>query len=132
MALPGKHAGVLKGGTAIMEISEATFTINGEVVDVSTFDSDGWRERILNLRDATISLSGFYDPTDTTGQVQIRDAQLAQEVVEDIQVRADATDPSTGLECDAVVETFEINPTVEGAVAVSITLQSTGPITVPA
>jgi predicted secreted protein len=131
MALPGKHAGVLIGGTPMLEISEATFTINGEVVDVSTFDSDGWRERILNLRDATISLSGFYDPSDTTGQVALRDAQLAQDVVEDVQVRADASVASTGLECDAVVETFEINPTVEGAVAVSITLQSTGPITIP-
>lgn len=131
MALPGKHAGVFIGGVAMLEISDATFTINGEVVDVSSFDSDGWRERILNLRDATISITGFYDPTDSTGQVALRDAQLAQDVVEEVQVRADASDATTGLECDAVVETFEISPAVEGAVGVSITLQSTGPITVP-
>jgi hypothetical protein len=37
---------------------------------------------------------------------------------------------TSGFICDAYVETFEINAAVEGAVTVSITLQSSGPIAV--
>jgi len=30
----------------VAEINDATFTINGEIVDISSFDSGGWRERL--------------------------------------------------------------------------------------
>lgn len=130
MALPGKHARVALGANAVLGINDATFTINGEIVDVSDFESGGWRERLQNLRDASISISGFYNPGDSTGQVVFRQAILTQAVVEGVTVLADASDPTSGFECDALVETFEIAPSVEGAVPVTISLQSTGIISV--
>jgi|SRR5690554_4776851 len=131
MAYPGKHAAVLIGNDLVAEINDATFTINGEIVDITHFGSGGWRERLLNLRDATISISGFYAAGDTTGQQAIRTAILTQALVEEVKVLADATDPTTGFQCDAFPESFEISAAVEGAVTVSITLQSHGPITIP-
>lgn len=130
MALPGKHATVKIASDAVLGINDATFTINGEIVDVSTFESGGWRERLQNLRDATITISGFYDPSDTTGQIVFRTAVLTQAVVEDVIVLADSNSATSGFVCDAFVESFEISPSVEGAVPVSITLQSTGQISV--
>ena len=125
MAYPGKHAGVFIDSDLVAEINDATFTINGEVVDISSFDSDGWRERLLNLRDATIAISGFYASDDTTGQNVLRTAILTQALV-----LADVTEATSGFICDALVETFEISAAVEGAVTVSITLQSSGEIAV--
>lgn len=130
MAYPGKHAGVFIDNNLVAEINDATFTINGEIVDISSFDSGGWRKRLLNLRDATISISGFYADGDTDGQVALRTAILTQALVEDVKVLADVNVATSGFICDAYVETFEINAAVEGAVTVSITLQSSGPIAV--
>jgi len=130
MAFPGKHAGVYIGNNLVQEINEATFTINGEIVDISSFDSGGWRERLLNLRDATITISGFYVPSDTNGQAALRTALLTQALVEDVKVLADVNTATSGFICDAYVESFEISAAVEGAVTVSITLQSTGQIVV--
>ena len=89
MAYPGKHAGVFIANDLVAEINDATFTINGEIVDISSFDSGGWRERLLNLRDASISISGFYVSDDTTGQNVLRTAILTQALVEDVKVLAD-------------------------------------------
>lgn len=114
----------------VAEINDATFTINGEIVDISSFDSAGWRERLLNLRDATISISGFYSDGDTDGQVALRTAILTQALVEDVKVLADVNTATSGFICDAYVESFEISAAVEGTVTVSITLQSSGPISV--
>ena len=93
MAYPGKHAGVFIDNNLVAEINDATFTINGEIVDISSFDSGGWRERLLNLRDATISISGFYSDGDTDGQVALRTAILTQALVEDVKVLADVNGP---------------------------------------
>lgn len=131
VAYPGKHAAVKIGSDLVAEINDATFTINGEIVDITHFGSGGWRERLLNLRDATISISGFYDGGDENGQAVIRDAILSQAMVENMQVLADAEEPASGFQCDAFPESFEINAAVEGAVTVSITLQSHGLISVP-
>ena len=130
MALPGKHARVLVDGNPVLGINDATFTINGEVVDVSDFESGGFRQRLQNLRDASISISGFYNPDDSTGQVLMRTAVLTQALVEGVTVLADASNPASGFTCDAFVEKFEIAPSVEGAVPVSISLQSSGEIVV--
>jgi predicted secreted protein len=130
MALPGKHARVLLNGTPILGINDATFTINGEIVDVSDFESGGFRARLQNLRDAAISISGFYDPADSTGQVVLRTAVLTQALVEGLSILADAAVATSGFTCDAFVETFEISPSVEGAVPVSVSLQSHGEIEV--
>jgi TP901-1 family phage major tail protein len=130
MAYTGKHAGVFIANDLVAEINDATFTINGEIVDISSFDSGGWRERLLNLRDASISISGFYVSDDTTGQNVLRTAILTQALVEDVKVLADVNVATSGFICDAFVETFEINAAVEGAVTVSISLQSSGQIAV--
>ncbi len=126
MAKPGKNAEVNFGGDKVLGLNDATFTVNGELVDVSRFSGDGWRQRISNLKDATISISGFFNPADSSGQILAQTSILQGDKISNVAVLADGTN---GLKCDAYVETFEISPAVEGAVGVSITLQSDGEIT---
>ena len=130
MAYAGKHSEVKFGANTVAKINDASFTINGEVIDVSAFDGEGWSEFIQGLRDADIDISGFYDATDTNGQVVARAAILTQNIVSDVTVLSNANLATSGFTCDAFVETFEISTTVDGAVELSISMQSSGPIAV--
>lgn len=130
MAIAGKKSVVKIGNDNILGINDATFTLNGEIVDVSVFCQGGWRSRLQNLKDATISISGFYEPDDTTGQVVLRTAILNQDKVEDFTVLSDKEVATSGFTCDVFIETFEIAPAIEGAVAVTISVQSDGEVVV--
>ncbi len=125
-ALPGKYALVQVGVSTASLINDATFAINGEIVDISAFGEQGFRRTLQNLIDADITISGFYDPDDTDGQVALRSAVLNQDSV-NVSVLPDGT---SGFSCDAFVESFEVTTGVEGAVEVSISMQSDGEITV--
>ena len=127
MALPGKNAEVNIGANLVAEINDATFTVNGEIVDVSAFGQAGFRKRLANLVDANVSISGFFDPSDTDGQVALRTAAIGGTKIEDLEVLADGTN---GFKADQFVESFEIAPAIEGAVPVSISLQSDGEVEV--
>ena len=112
MAYPGKHAGVFIDNNLVAEINDATFTINGEIVDISSFDSGGWRERLLNsvMRRSPSPASmpmGYRRPGGSSTAI------LTQALVEDVKVLADVNVATSGFICDAYVETFEINAAVE-------------------
>lgn len=49
--------------------------LSADTIDVTTLDSDGYREFIQGIKDAgEISISGFFNPADTTGQRALYDA----------------------------------------------------------
>lgn len=125
MALPGKNALVKVDSEIVAEINDVTFSINGEIVDTSSFDQDGFRRRIRNLTDANVSIAGFYDPDDTDGQVDMRTKAIDGSKVEGVEVLPDGVN---GLKCDCYVETWEITAGVEGAIGISISLQSDGEV----
>lgn len=130
MALPGRNAAVKIGANSVEKVQEATFALDGELIDVTNFDSDGWREKIQGIRGATVNVSGFYDPTDTTGQVAIRGAWLAGTKLTDVTVLADAATATSGFTADMFVASFEISPATENAVGFSAALESDGAIAV--
>lgn len=126
MALPGKNAKVKIGVNDVKGLNEATFTANGENIEVSTFDSDGWRERMQGLKDFTMSLTGYYDPTDTNGQVAIRTAWLnGDDVTVDYLV-----DGTNGFSGAYKVASCEITAAAAGEVAVTFELESNGALTI--
>jgi predicted secreted protein len=92
--------------------------------DVTAFGDD-WVRRVVGLRDASYSLSGFWRPTDTTGQIVIRNAFIAGTSVW-IQFLPDGT---TGFAQEALVSSFEISTSVDGVSEVSIELEGNGAIT---
>ena len=130
MALAGKNAAAKIGAAIVKEVNDANFSLDGELVDVTTFDADGWQKRLQGVKGASVSIGGYYDPTDTTGQVALRAAWLAGTKVPAVTVLADKSVATSGFKADCFVSTFEISPGVDGAVSFSASLESDGPVTV--
>lgn len=108
----------------VAELNDGTQTIDGTNIDITEFGDD-WINRIQGLKDGTYSLSGFYAPSDTDGQVAIRDA-LINDTTLYVQFLHDGTN---GFQQEVKVATFEVSASVDGAVEVSIDLEGTGTIT---
>jgi hypothetical protein len=129
-ALAGKECVVYASTTglpaswnAIMELKDANLASKAASIDVSQF-GDSFMERILGLKDTSLTLSGFWEPDDTTGQIVIRDSWLADS---DLYI-AVAFDGTNGFSSKYVCSTFGIQATVAGSTDLSITVDSTGPL----
>lgn len=126
MALPGKNAKVKIGADVIQDLNDASFSVSGDSLDTTNFESNGWKEKLQGLKEFSMSLSGFYKPTDTNGQVVLRDALLnSNTVTVDYLV-----DGLVGFQGTYVVSSFETGASVSGEVTVSFSLESTGALTV--
>ena len=129
MAIAGKTLAV-KVGTAtagpytrVAELKEASLSQSGNNQDISTFDAT-WIRRMQGLKDGTYSLSGFYSPTDTAGQVAIRNAWLNDTTLF-VQFLPNGT---AGFQQEVRVSSYEVSASAEGAQEVSIELEGTAPI----
>lgn len=107
----------------VSDLNDASMSMEGDNQDISTFGSD-YIKRLQGLKDASYSLSGFYDPTDTNGQVAIRSAFLDDST---LFVRF-LPDGSTGFQQEVKVSSFEVSASADGVIEVSIDLEGTGPI----
>lgn len=125
MAVAGKNAKVTVAGADVKGLNSADITINGDTIDVTTFLSGGWIEKIQGLKSAELSIEGFYLSDDTTGQTALRTALLNGDPV-DMQTLLDGT---TGWSGSFLVTSFEDSASVDGEVGRSISLESTGAIT---
>lgn len=127
-AVAGKGASFKVGANAIGGLNEGTITINGETIDVTTFLSGGWIEKIQGLKSAEISLSGFWLPDDANGQTALRTSFLAG-TPSTLSALLDGTNGWTG---DFLMTSLEIGAAVDGEVSISMSFESTGAITVVA
>jgi predicted secreted protein len=110
------------------DLKEASMSQSGNNQDVSTFGS-AWIRRIQGLKDATYSLSGFYNPSDADGQAALRAAWLGDAPIT-VQFLPDGT---TGFQQSVRVSTYEVSASVDGVQEVSIELEGDGAISaVPA
>ena len=128
MALKGCAASFLVGVNTVAELNSITNSVTGDTLDTTTFDSSCTREFIQGLKSGTIDISGYYDPTDTNGQVAIIAALLAGNNIDDPKFLVDGTNGFTAEE--AVCSTLSIGAAVEGLVTFSATLQLSGTISV--
>ncbi len=125
MSLPGKNARVKIGANTVQGLNDASFSANGETLDVTTFESNGWKEKIQGLKEFNLSVSGFYEPTDANGQVVLRDAWLnGTEPTVDYLV-----DGTVGFRGTYLVTSMEMGASASGEVSVSFELESTGALT---
>lgn len=130
MAIAGNNLVVKVGGAAagpfntVRELKEASISQSGNNQDVSTLGSS-WIQRIQGLRDASYSVSGYYDSGDTSGQVAVRSAWISNSPLF-VQFLPDG---ATGFQQEVKVSSYEVSASVEGAQEVSIELEGTGAIT---
>ena len=124
----GKNVTFSLNGTAIGTfLSNVSLTRNGDTLDVTTFgDSD--REFIQGLRSATITISGYFDPTASTGP----DAVLATAFGDADGVAFSlvfGTGTTVTYSGSCLVASYETTAAVDGLIAFSASLTATGAIT---
>jgi predicted secreted protein len=76
MAVTGTGGAVKLGTNKIAEISNWSLDLGADDVEITSFDSEGWKEYLAGLREWSGSIEGNFDSTDTTGQKAILNAWL--------------------------------------------------------
>ena len=130
MALAGHGASFLLGTNTVASLTNISNPLTGDTLDTTDFSSTGLRTFVAGLRTGTIDISGFYDTTDTNGQVAMATAFLAGTVLTTTQKPKFLTDGTNGFEGDGVISAYSVDATVDGLVGFSATIQLTGTISV--
>lgn len=128
MALKGCNASFLLDTDVVAELTNISNAFTGDTLDTTTFDSGCVREFIAGLRSGTIDITGFYDPTDTNGQVAMFTAFLNGTNLSTPKFLVDGTNGFSAAE--AVVASYNVEAAVDGLVGFSATLQLSGTISV--
>jgi len=108
----------------VAEMNDMSMSFEGDNIETTVFGND-FISRIQGLKDGSYSLSGFYDATDTNGQVVIRSAWLNDTALY-VKIMPNGT---AGFKQQVRVASFEVSAGVDGAVEVSVDLEGTGTIT---
>ena len=124
MALSGFGGGVYLNSTKVAEIANWSLDMSADDIDVTSFDSEGWRERIQGIKEWSGSFEGNFEPDDTTGQAALINAWLTgQKVTLELQVNS-----TVKFSGNALV-TLNIETPVDDKVSFSCDFQGTGALT---
>jgi predicted secreted protein len=114
------------GFSGLAGVNDVSVSLSKNLVDVSVMNaSDDFTKRLATLSDFPISISGFFEPTDTAyGHFKSAFVDPALPVV--VKVFFDGTKAagSQGFQVTVLVESIDISASVDGAQEVSISLQS--------
>ena len=125
----GKNVTFSLNGTAIGTfLSNVSLTRNGDTLDVTTFgDSD--REFIQGLRSATITISGYFDPTASTGPDAVLSSAFGDADGVAFILVFGAGGSTVTYQGSCLVASYETTAAVDGLIAFSASLTATGAIT---
>jgi len=66
----GTNLLVFVDGTAVASSQDCQITLNNDLPDATTKDSEGWSEHIVGLKDWSGSCSGLYDPANANTTIE--------------------------------------------------------------
>jgi hypothetical protein len=114
----------ISGALEIGKITDATFTMNKDMIDATTKDSGDYRSYKDGFKDATIEVSALWDETDA-GQLLVRAAYFADS---DLYAwfRVEDTTGEADFPAQVLVSNMTIGDPMEGMASVDFTLQVTG------
>ena len=95
--------------------------MSADDIDITSFDSEGWRERMQGIKELSGSFEGNFDPTDSAGQAALINAWLNGEKVT-LELQVNSTVKFSG---DALV-TPSIETPVDDKASFSCDFQGTG------
>ena len=131
MSLAGCSASFSLGANSVAELTNISNAFTGDSLDTTNFDSSCMRSFIAGLRGGTIDISGFYDPTDTNGQVAMFTAFLAGNVLgDDSDKPIFLVDATHGFTANGIITSYSVDASVDGLVGFSASIQLTSTITV--
>jgi predicted secreted protein len=131
LAIAGKGGLVKIDGNRIAEIANWSLDCGADDIDVTSFDSDGWKEFLAGLKEWSGSFEGNFAYNDDTktgnkGQKVLFQAWLNSETVEiSLNVNSSIT-----LEGNALFKP-SIEVPVDDKASFSCDIQGTGPLTLP-
>ena len=126
MAIAGYGGGVYIGDTPkkVAEIANWSLDMSADDIDITSFDSEGWRERMQGIKEWSGSFEGNFKPDDTDGQAALINAWLNGEKVT-LELQVNSTVKFSG---DALV-TPSIETPVDDKASFSCDFSGTGPLT---
>ena len=108
--------------------TDATISFSAETVDITTKDTEGYRDTIAGLRSWSANLTAFIDYSSSFGQEQLVDKWIAGECVKIRFTTNVASD--IYYEGDATITSVELNSSgAEEAASFSLTIENAGAIT---
>ena len=125
MAIVGTGGSVHIGANKVGEIANWSIDCAADNVDITSFDSEGWKEFLAGLKEWSGSFEGNLKPGDTNGQLAIVNAWLTGVTVA-LKLKVDATRELSG---DALVQ-FGIEMPVDDKGSFSSDFQGTGALSV--
>lgn len=126
MAIVGYGGGFYVGSTPtkVAEIASWSLDTDAEDIDVTSFDSNGWRERIQGIKEWSGSAEGNFMPNDTNGQAALINAWLNGEKIK-VELQVNQNIKFTG----EVYVTLSIETPVDDKASFSVDFLGTGPLT---
>lgn len=121
MAIAGKGGSVYISTNKVAEIKSWTINCDADNIDVTSFDSNGWKEFLAGLKEWSGSFEGNFKPDDTNGQRALITAWQNGSTVS-LELRIDTTKKITG---SAYVK-FSIEMPVDDKASISFDFQGTG------
>lgn len=79
--LAGKNMLVVVDGVVMAATKSFTLTINSNLIDITTKDSDAWGDTLYGFKDWEVSFDGLYDPAATYNVEEVYDAIVADDTV---------------------------------------------------
>ena len=129
----GRNATVKYGTYTIAEMASWSLDLSNDEIDTTAFGST-WKKSDVGMRGWSLSISGHYDPTDTTGQNMLEAAWAGGTLVSTIKVYVDSTsywtpDVTTNSSAGGRVTTYTLDQAHDAVAGISMTLSGSGPIT---
>ena len=129
----GRNASVKKGTYTIAELGSWSIERTQDEIDTTAFGST-WGKSDVGFQKWSASFTGFFDPTDTNGQVAMESAMNAGTLVNDIKFHFSANsyftpDVTTDSNAGGRVTSFNVGQDKAGVASLNMTMTGSGPIT---
>ena len=126
MAITGKSGAVKLGENKIAEISNWSLDLGADDVEITSFDSNGWKEYLAGLKEWSGSIEGNLKTDDTNGQKAILTAWLnGTALAFTFEVSSGVTFQGSAL----VKPSIEVP--IDDKATFSCDITGTGPLTLP-
>lgn len=125
MAMAGNSGSVYIGANKVAEIGTWKLDVDSDLIDVTSFDSGGWKESIQGLKSWSGSLEGNWNMSDTNGQKALQDALLGGTTVS-LELRVNGTNKYSGT---AFIGKMSVEAPVDGKSTVSFDFTGSGALT---
>ena len=121
----------------ITEIGNWSINRSADEIDTTAF-GDGWGKSDVGMLKYSGSFSGFFDPTDTTGQGVLKTAYEAGTLINDIRFYYEYSDtvsdtvrflrPSSGTNYGIRITSMDVSIDKAGVATLNVSFSGSGPI----